>query len=95
MPVISQDSVLVQVKACGLTRPPYNAFREVSPTADNIKTRLPVGCEVSGIIQSCGTEVTTLRPGDSVVGIIPMDYGQSGCAEYVVLNEYDVGKKMY
>jgi len=93
VPVISQDSVLVQVKACGLTRPPYNAFREVSPTADNIKTRLPVGCEVSGIIQSCGTEVTTLRPGDSVVGIIPMDYGQSGCAEYVVLNEYDVVKK--
>ena len=82
---------MVQVKACGLTRPPYNAFREVSPSADNIKTRLPVGCEVSGIIQSCGTEVTTLRPGDSVVGIIPMDYGQSGCAEYVVLNEYDVG----
>lgn len=51
-----------------------------------------MGCEVSGIIQSCGTEVTTLRPGDTVVGIIPMDYGQSGCSEYVVLNEYDVGK---
>ena len=58
----------------------------------SLKTRLPVGCEVSGIIQSCGTEVTTLRPGDTVVGIIPMDYGQSGCSEYVVLNEYDVGK---
>ncbi len=57
-----------------------------------MKTRLPVGCEISGIIQSCGTEVTTLRPSDTVVGIIPMDYGQSGCAEYVVLNEYDVGK---
>lgn len=80
------------MKACGLTRPAYNAFREVSPSTDNIKTRLPVGCEVSGIIQSCGTEVTTLRPGDTVVGIIPMDYGQSGCSEYVVLNEYDVGK---
>jgi NADPH:quinone reductase-like Zn-dependent oxidoreductase len=79
------------VKACGLTRPAYNAFREVSPSSDNMKTRLPVGCEVSGIIQSCGTEVTTLRPGDTVVGIIPMDYGQSGCSEYVVLNEYDVG----
>ena len=58
----------------------------------SLKTRLPVGCEVSGIIQSCGTEVTTLRPGDTFVGIIPMDYGQSGCSEYVVLNEYDVGK---
>ena len=84
--------MLIQVKACGLTRPAYNAFREVSPSSDNMKTRLPVGCEVSGIIQSCGTEVTTLRPGDTVVGIIPMDYGQSGCSEYVVLNEYDVGR---
>lgn len=47
---------------------------------------------MSGIIQSVGTDVTTLRPGDAVVGIIPMDYAQSGCSEYVVLNEYDVGK---
>jgi len=26
------------------------------------------------------------------IGIIPLDYGQSGCADYVVLQEFDVGK---
>jgi hypothetical protein len=26
------------------------------------------------------------------VGIIPLDYGQSGCADYVVLQEFDVGE---
>jgi hypothetical protein len=26
------------------------------------------------------------------IGIIPLDYGQSGCADYVVLQEFDVGE---
>lgn len=26
------------------------------------------------------------------VGIIPLDYGQSGCADYVTLQEFDVGE---
>lgn len=26
------------------------------------------------------------------VGIIPLDYGQSGCADYVALQEFDVGE---
>jgi hypothetical protein len=29
------------------------------------------------------------------IGIIPFDYGQSGCADYVVLQEFDVGKYQF
>ncbi|KAK2710718.1 quinone oxidoreductase-like protein 1 [Artemia franciscana] len=94
IPKAGQDYVSVQVKACGLSKPPYPAVREVFSVGDiPLLHRLPIGYEISGYVHAVGSQVTTLRPGDAVVGLLPSDYNQSGCSEYVVMNEFDLVKK--
>jgi len=56
-------------------------------------TRFSVGQDIAGIVQWVGSDVKTIAKGDAVVGIIPLDYNVSGCADYVVLNEFDVALK--
>lgn len=55
--------------------------------------RLSVGQDVAGVVIAIGSEVSTLNIGDEVVGIIPFDSTQSGCAESVVFQEFDLVKK--
>ena len=69
IPKAGQDYVSVQVKACGLSKPPYPAVREVFSVGDiPLLHRLPIGYEISGYVHAVGSQVTTLRPGDAVVG---------------------------
>lgn len=55
--------------------------------------RLPYtpGRDVSGIVETCGAQVTRFRPGDSVFGMVPVFGG--GYAEQVVLDERAVARK--
>ena len=39
-----------------------------------------------------GTGVTSCRKGDEVVAVLPLDSPCSGCAEYCVIGEYDLGE---
>lgn len=88
---MDKNGVLIKVKACALPSAHYDpvAIAVILPRMKN--QRLGLGSDISGIVQAIGSDVTTLSVGDSVVGIIPLDYGQSGCSEYVVLEEFDVG----
>ncbi|KAG8237111.1 hypothetical protein J437_LFUL008163 [Ladona fulva] len=55
--------------------------------------QLSVGQDVAGVVIGVGSEVSSVNPGDEVVGIIPLDSHQSGCSESVVFQEFDVVKK--
>ncbi|CAL1280343.1 unnamed protein product [Larinioides sclopetarius] len=91
LPPLTRYSVLIEVKACSLSEVDIKLMQLVS--RDSSPSHYSVGKDISGIVREVGNAVTSLKPGDEVVGIIPLDYGFSGCAEYVVLHEFDVTKK--
>lgn len=90
LPELGQYGVLVEVKACGLSLP----LCDGSSLCNMVKrvgcNRLPAGQDIAGIVKAVGSDVTSLRIGDQVTGIIPIDTEQSGCAEEVVLQEFDL-----
>lgn len=104
LPDLDRNSVLIQVKACSLSswlhccdnigKDPTTAvlcqtLTKIGGCPSNA-SKLPAGQDIAGVVMAVGEDVTTLAKGDSVVGIIPLDYGQSGCADFVVLQEFDV-----
>ena len=104
LPKLERHSVLIQVKACSLSswlhgcgsnaKDPSTAVlcqTVTKITGGNESTcKMPAGQDIAGIVSAVGEDVTTLAKGDYVVGIIPLDYGQSGCSDHVVLQEFDV-----
>ncbi|GLH01212.1 Quinone oxidoreductase-like protein 1 [Gryllus bimaculatus] len=94
LPEIEGNSVLVEVKACGLLSCHYDnsaLFQLLTKAKKN--QRIGVGCDIAGIVLAVGPEVTTLCVGAAVVGVVPLDYEQSGCSDFVVLEEFDVAPK--
>ncbi|XP_066991034.1 quinone oxidoreductase-like protein 1 [Anabrus simplex] len=91
LPELNRNAVLIKVKACGLASSQYDFTALGQLLAKAIKNqRIGVGCDIAGVVQAVGIDVTSLSVGDEVVGIVPLDYEQSGCSEYVILQEYDV-----
>lgn len=92
IPTPADNEVLVQVKACSLSSVCTKVLKEVFKK--NLPTEtLNVGSDVSGVIVSVGPLVTSLKDGDEVVGILPLDSTSSGCGEYCIFKEFDVVKK--
>ncbi|GAB6032841.1 hypothetical protein CHUAL_012043 [Chamberlinius hualienensis] len=85
-----KNDVLIQVKACALSIINEKLLKELFKSGHS---QYAVGHEIAGIIRQIGADVDTLQKGDEVVGIIPLDYNISGCADFVVLNEYDIVRK--
>lgn len=65
-PEIGESQVLLQVKACGVNFPDLLIIENKY----QFKPPLPFspGGEVSGVVQKVGAKVTTLKPGDRVLG---------------------------
>ncbi|XP_013788492.1 quinone oxidoreductase-like protein 1 [Limulus polyphemus] len=91
LPPLDGYSILIEVKSCALSHVDCKVLQLLYDKSNDLK--YPVGQDISGIVRQVGPDVTMLKPDDEVVGIIPLDFGISGCAEYVVLNEFDVVKK--
>lgn len=91
IPPLTRYSVLVEVKACALSEVDTKLMQLISK--DSSLSNYSIGEGISGIVRDIGNSVSTLKPGDEVVGIVPLDYGISGCSEYVVVHEFDVTKK--
>lgn len=91
IPAVDEYSILVEVKACSLSLIDDQVMKRLYKAYT--MNRYPVGQDIAGIVRDVGAAVSTLKPGDEVVGVIPLDYGQSGCAEFVVLHEFEVTKK--
>lgn len=91
VPKVDKYSVLIKVKACALSKTDDKVLQHLYK--EQSRRKYPVCHEIAGIVVEVGDWVTSINYGDEVVGLIPLDYGQSGCAEYVCLNEYDVTRK--
>ncbi|CAN7988777.1 unnamed protein product [Ixodes hexagonus] len=91
VPQVDKYSVLISVKACAISRTDDKVLKLLYK--EKSKTKYPMCYEIAGVVVEVGDWVTSINHGDEVVGLIPLDYDQSGCAEYVCLNEYDITKK--
>jgi len=85
--VLEPCQVYVKINCCVLRVPNSLARQFVKKTP---KSDAPFGREISGTVEAVGDRVTLCKPGDEVVGIIPLDSDFSGCGMYCVLTEYDV-----
>jgi putative PIG3 family NAD(P)H quinone oxidoreductase len=81
-PVISPDEVLIRVRASALNRADLLQRRGVYPAPPGAPADIP-GLEFAGEVAACGELVTTLQPGDRVMGIV----GGGGQAEKLRLHE--------
>ncbi|MGW1728613.1 type I polyketide synthase [Streptomyces sp. NPDC002306] len=67
---LGSTKVRIAVRAAGLN------FRDVLVTLDAISlSDATLGCEGAGVVTEVGSEVTALRPGDRVMGMIPGSFG--------------------
>ncbi|BFY97401.1 hypothetical protein BsWGS_00441 [Bradybaena similaris] len=89
-PEVGPYEILVQVKACSLDLHNEKAYNQL--LAPSLK-RCPLGHEVSGDIVKVGQKVEIYKEGTAVVGIIPFDSKVTGCADYCLLNQFDVIEK--
>lgn len=77
-PVITENEVLIKVKAAGVNRPDIVQRQGKYPAPDGAPQDIP-GLEVAGIIEKVGTDVTQWKVGDSVCALL----AGGGYAEYV------------
>ncbi|KAL8559482.1 hypothetical protein ACOMHN_037146 [Nucella lapillus] len=92
VPSLKENEVLVQVKACALAPVDRKILKDLQ-IEDNVTEGAIVGHDVSGIIKSIGSRVTSVKEGDEVVGVLPLDSATSGCGEFCVFREFDIVKK--
>jgi len=81
-PSIGPDEVLVRVRASALNRADLLQRRGLYPAPPGSPADIP-GLEFAGEVVACGELVTTLQPGDRVMGIV----GGGGQAERLKLHE--------
>ena len=81
-PVAGPDEVLVRVRASALNRADVLQRRGLYPAPPGVPPDIP-GLEFAGEVEACGELVTTLQPGDRVMGIV----GGGGHAEKLILHE--------
>lgn len=81
-PVAGPEEVVVRVRASALNRADILQRRGRYPAPPGAPADIP-GLEFAGEVLSCGSHVTTLQPGDRVMGIV----GGGGQAEQLRLHE--------
>jgi len=81
-PVAGLEEVIVRVRASALNRADILQRRGLYPAPPGVPADIP-GLEFAGEVESCGALVTTLQPGDRVMGIV----GGGGQAERLRLHE--------
>ena len=81
-PVAGPEEVVVRVRASALNRADILQRRGLYPAPPGAPADIP-GLEFAGEVESCGNQVTTLHPGDRVMGIV----GGGGQAERLRLHE--------
>ncbi|XP_077976859.1 quinone oxidoreductase-like protein 1 isoform X2 [Glandiceps talaboti] len=85
-PTLTDNSIKIQIKTCGLTAFNLEIFQELNMH----RGKYPFGREVSGIVIQAGSAVTSVKVGDEVVGLLPLDTQCSGCADVCCIDECNV-----
>ncbi|MEO6949135.1 MAG: NAD(P)H-quinone oxidoreductase [Ginsengibacter sp.] len=82
IPQLSENEVLIRVKAAGINRPDIAQRQGKYPPPPGAPTDIP-GLEVAGIIEECGKSVTRWKKGDEVCALL----SGGGYAEFVAAPE--------
>ena len=80
-PAPQKDEVLVKVHAVSLNAADYRSMR-----MGNIPKHRIFGADISGQVESVGSDITRFKPGDAVFGDLA-DHGFGGLAEYATAPE--------
>jgi NADPH2:quinone reductase len=86
------DSVLVRVAGAGLNPIDWKTRKGLGFAARQIENHLPwtPGYDIAGEVVAVGDDVTTLAPGDRVMGMIGFPGGGGAYSEYVVTPAADL-----
>jgi len=87
-----KDDVLVRVAGAGLNPIDWKTRKGLGFAARQIENDLPwtPGYDMAGEVVAVGDEVTTLMPGDRVMGMIGFPAGGDGYAQYVTAPAVDL-----
>ena len=98
VPVISDDEVLVKVKAISIN--PVDAFARGNQDSLNFVYQLKgdeqhivLGWDISGVITQAGTAVRKFKTGDAVFGMVKFVGKANGYAEYVAAPAWQLAFK--
>ncbi len=90
-PGITPDAVLLRVAAAGVN--PADTYLRGGRFHFLMRSRLPIvpGADIAGVVESVGSAVTLVRPGDAVYAMLPPLPG-GAYAEYAVVAERHVAR---
>ncbi|CAH1799420.1 unnamed protein product [Owenia fusiformis] len=92
LPKHDDTSVVVQVKACGLSNISNKVLNLLHSTTKSEQCLYSATFEVTGLVTQVGCSVTGIQPGDRVAGFCPLDSEMSACADFCVLKEHNIVK---
>lgn len=90
-PVISDDQILVKVKACSFNPADYQ-IRKGGPEANAVSSMI-LGRDLSGVVVEAGKAVKNLKARDEVMAYSSIMGSNGSNAEYIALPANIVGKK--
>lgn len=95
IPVISDDEVLVKVKAISINPVDCKTRRGGTGLAEKLEQYDPLilGWDISGVVEKVGKEVTDLKQGQEVFGMINFIGHGKAYAEYVAAKPSDLALK--
>lgn len=92
VPVPEADQVLIRVAGAGVNPIDWKTRKGLGFVAQQITDRLPwtPGYDISGVVETIGDSVTTLTPGDRVMGVVGFPTGGGGYADYTIARADEV-----
>ncbi|WP_339804091.1 NADP-dependent oxidoreductase [uncultured Marinobacter sp.] len=92
VPEPAPDQVCVRVAAAGLNPIDWKTRRGLGLVASKIGSQLPwtPGYDMAGEVVAIGEQVTTLAPGDRVLGMVGFPMEGGACAEFVTAPAADL-----
>lgn len=92
-PAPGDKQVLIKIKAAGINPVDTKVRAGTSGMAKHLELPVILGWDMSGIVESCGKQVSSLHPGDEVFGCIGFPGLGKAYAEYAVADEAHLAKK--
>lgn len=88
---LGEHDVLVKIHSCSLSLVREKTVKQFSKATT--EGHYPVGHEISGTVESIGSEVTLCKSEDDVASFLPISSEYSGCGTYCILSEFDIAVK--